>query len=371
MIKNLKMQVKLGRERRQRVARSRRRGIAMLVMAVGMIFILGCAALAVDYGLLVNDKNKWQRGVDAAALAGAQELKKSFDETENTTRAREVAIAVARENGVAVTNDKVTFLGDNKKIRVESASTRSLLFARAIGFQTGTVNAFAVAGMETPTFGVPRPVPISVTYTTVETRRSIDGLFDNLGLPIAGGLLKPVNVVNPAPVVIEIPRVQDSPYGLNQFLVFDLRAGGKSAPKMAEQLINGSPTVAVGDLVTSLNASESVVDANFTPAIEDRFRRSADPQWGDTWTGFGFSSIGIKYDDIISGKSRADNPRIMNLIVNAPVLSNNGTTKHLILAFVPVYVESWINDQMTVRFLPDSLFGGANSGGLRTVSLLQ
>jgi len=335
----------------------RRRGTVMVMTAIALVFICGCTALAVDYGLLVNDKNKWQRGVDAASLAGAQELKKTGDETANTASARRVAIAVAAQNGVAVTAPEVTFLDDNTKIRVESANTRGLYFARVIGFQKGTVNAFAIAGITPAAYAAPKPVPISITYQTVLTRRT--------------GYLSPVSAVDSSPVVLTTPRVQDSPYGLNEFLVFDLRSGGKSPTQMANQLIAGYENIAVGDSITSLNSSDDVIEKNFTPAIADRFKRSASAPWNDTWTGNVLTSAGIRYNEILAGTSPANNPRIISLIVNAPVGASNGTTNHLVLAFVPVYVESWQNNEMTIRFLPDSLFGGAGTGGSRAVSLLQ
>lgn len=69
--------------------RKPRRGTILHVVAFSLILIGGCAALAVDYSILIADKNQLQRAVDAAALGGATELPA-------TTPARNKAELVAR-----------------------------------------------------------------------------------------------------------------------------------------------------------------------------------------------------------------------------------------------------------------------------------
>jgi Flp pilus assembly protein TadG len=328
----------------------------MLLLALSIIFIGGCAALAVDYSLLVNDKNHWQRAVDAAALAGAQELKKTGDDTTDTAKARSIAIKVAHENDVTVTSDKVTFLDDNTKVRVESANTRSLYFARLIGIATGTVDAFAIAGVaKSTTAPAPPPiVPIGITTTTVTPNTQ--------------------PVINPLPVLLNLPRVASDPYMRNDFLVFDLRPqSAKSPSQMQQQLINGYDNVHIGDSQTSLNASDDTVRKNFEPALADRFQRAAQSPWNDTWTCSLFGSTGSRYDEILAGKSPFNNPRVVRFVVNPEAPANGGTTNHLIVAFQPVYLEAWTGDKLVVRFLPDN-FDKNGSGAIlttRKVSLLQ
>jgi Flp pilus assembly protein TadG len=55
-------------------ARSSERGVSILVIAVGMIFVLGMAGLSVDLASLYVGRSQAQRAADAAALAGAQAL---------------------------------------------------------------------------------------------------------------------------------------------------------------------------------------------------------------------------------------------------------------------------------------------------------
>jgi Flp pilus assembly protein TadG len=331
-----------------------------------MIVFLGFCALSVDYGLLVNDKNRLQRAADAAALAAAQELKSSSpaNDAADRQKASNMAVRVASLNGVTVTPSNVTFNSDSTHVTVVATGSQPMYFARAIGIPVREGSARAVAGttLPSPPIEFPGPVPISITDTTVLTRRaSIDPE------------VQPVNVVNQEPVELDTPRVQEEPYGLNQFLVFDLRGGGASPPQMQNQLVNGYRQVQKFEWHRSLNASQHVIENNFVPALETRFQRAAQGPWNDRWTGDITTSNGIRYNEILTGANRADNPRVMSIIVNKPSPQSGGNTFHQILAFVPVYVVSWGDDKMTVRFLPDSLFAKVGGGGSneKTVTLIE
>jgi hypothetical protein len=48
-----------------------RPGATIPVVAVSLVLIIGCAAIAIDIGMLLNTRSESQRGADAAALAGA------------------------------------------------------------------------------------------------------------------------------------------------------------------------------------------------------------------------------------------------------------------------------------------------------------
>jgi Flp pilus assembly protein TadG len=96
--------------------RSRRAGSVVLFVALGMLIILGCGAISVDYGLMIADKNRLQRACDAAALAGVSQLKVTGDDNVDTYNARNLAVSVAAQNGVTVPANSITFLNDNKTI---------------------------------------------------------------------------------------------------------------------------------------------------------------------------------------------------------------------------------------------------------------
>lgn len=351
MLESIISAVNSRRNQHARLLQRRRRGATMLVIALSTIVIFGCAALAVDFGLLTNDKNKWQRGVDAAALAGAQELT-------DTAKARSIAKQVAAQNGITVADADITFLDNDTKIRVFAGNARRLYFARLLGIPIGNVDAVAIAAIigGTPTETIPPAVvPIGITK---ETR-------DAYTLP----------TLNPNSIPLTIPRVVDEPYDLNKFVVFDLRQNNAKSPvAMQNQLINGWTETKIGDFNTSLNSSVNVVNNNFLPALAVRFQKAAETPWHDAWSGNVLSSTGIRYAEIAAGTARADNPRVMFLIVNNPATQAGGTTNHEVLAFQPVYVEAWQNDQLIVRFLPGTFTGTSPYIGDTTnkiVSLIQ
>jgi hypothetical protein len=72
----------------------KKKGIAVVFLAISITVILLSAALVIDIGMLALNKSKLQNACDAAALAGAQEL------PNNKVTAASVAITYAKNNGV-------------------------------------------------------------------------------------------------------------------------------------------------------------------------------------------------------------------------------------------------------------------------------
>ncbi len=138
--------------------RGNQRGSAMALVAICMVSLLGFAALVTDIGLLTLDKWRLTNAIDAAALAGVQEL------PSNPTRARDVASSYALSNGCD--NAIPTVLSDNghanSKIIVTASRQVNFVFARIFGFGSSTVNARAsarVEGLTTFNGAVPLSIP--------------------------------------------------------------------------------------------------------------------------------------------------------------------------------------------------------------------
>ena len=56
-----------------------RKGTIIVMVAVMLVVLLGCVALAVDIGYLYVARAELQRAADAAALAGAQAMGRDYD----------------------------------------------------------------------------------------------------------------------------------------------------------------------------------------------------------------------------------------------------------------------------------------------------
>ncbi len=347
---------------------TRRGGGVVVIVTLSLTVLMGVCALVVDYGLLVNDKNRLQRGCDAAALAGASQLKLTGNDDFDTSRARQLATQVAAQNDVVVDSSTITFSDNNVKIRVPASSLRHHPFGAVIGFPTGRASAFALARV-LPIVETRRIVPIGITQSTYDTYK---------------------NDTTPHPLILASANKET--FTRDDFLVFDLNPNNSKSPaQMRAQLIGEEgQSVKVGEVETSLNAGQSAMLPKFEDALATIFQRSAAAPWHDTWSGDLQSSNGIRYSEILSGAASGDNPRVMNILVNPDSTSpsGGGTFDVPVLGFAPVYIESYstftdavsggITRTMTVRFLPPAFVSGSEvvtddhttPGGLRALSLV-
>ena len=80
----------------QRFHSSVRRGAAVVQVAVFLTTLIGFAALAIDVGLLYNERADLQKTADAAALAAAAELG-DYSQGDPLDSARTLATAFSRD----------------------------------------------------------------------------------------------------------------------------------------------------------------------------------------------------------------------------------------------------------------------------------
>ncbi|TEB06997.1 hypothetical protein Psch_00535 [Pelotomaculum schinkii] len=122
---------------------SDQRGMALVLVAAGMVAFTGFMALVADVGLLALNKQRLVNAVDAAALAGVHEL------PVNPDQAKAVAVNYALQNGANPLEPQVgEYLGDpNTKLTVSAARQVEFAFARVLGINSGTVSATATAGL--------------------------------------------------------------------------------------------------------------------------------------------------------------------------------------------------------------------------------
>lgn len=134
---------------------SNQQGSVIVLVAIGLVVLLGCASLVIDVGLLYTSRSRLVNTADAAALAGAQELPM------NPEMAREVAREYVLANGVSEDELVIEIGADQQSITVKPRQNVHFLFARVLGFTEQEVHASATAftGSLTGTIGV---VPFSI-----------------------------------------------------------------------------------------------------------------------------------------------------------------------------------------------------------------
>ena len=346
-----------------------RRGSVILLTAFGLVLFAGCAAIAVDYGLLVADANRLQRGCDAGALAGAQLLKVTGDDNYDTYQAKTVAVQVAAQNNITVDPNNVTFLNNNTQIRVPSVTTRAYFFARVLGQTSGNVNRSATAGVAagnglTTATGDAHLVPIGITWETYKAYKDDRTASHD----------------------IELVRQNKQTFAQDDLVLFDLRMpSGKSGAHMMDELTGADVEVSsIGDAETTLNAAQPSEQIKFERGLDTLLDRSAVAPWNDG----DHSGVGSKYDEILAGTSPRDNPRVMYLIVTPSTANpSNGTFNTEVQGYAPVYVTSYYEVnisgekviRMRMRFLPPGTAGdsdvtinpGGTLSGMRVVSLIN
>lgn len=129
------------------------RGSVVILVALGLTTLLGFGALVTDIGMLYVQKAKLQNAVDAAALAGVQELPK------DPTQAEQVAQDYATRNNVS--DITVNFETRNSKIIVSAKKKVPTYLARIWGITEGNLSATARAIMLPPS-SISGAVPLSI-----------------------------------------------------------------------------------------------------------------------------------------------------------------------------------------------------------------
>lgn len=320
---------KFKKNREQRHHRQRRGSIVVMV-GLAMSVLLGCCALAADYGRMVTTKNQLQRTCDASALAGAAELP-ALDST-ITASATNFAQLTANQNGVNTAEIQVTF-PTNNQIRVTATRQVNFLFAPILGLKTGTVNATALAGRTNLAGGAIVPLAITIDDymkhgkgTTTFTSTSA-----NLNTPFTGpsyGQSLTVNLIRNT----KDDFTQGSVTGL------DLSPGNSGVPigEFERQINNGynDAPVSLNSDADALRASENAQGGALVDGMETRLARAAQPPWNTPASSTDFP---YTFPDI---GGRQDNPRIMMILVGNPNQADNNQPQVYARALVPVWIES-------------------------------
>lgn len=129
------------------------RGSVIVLVTLALTTLLGFCAIVTDVGLMYAKKAHLQNSVDAAALAGVQEL------PNDPSLAEQTAMAYTTQNGISDVN--VTFEANDTKIIVQATQQVPTLFARIWGITKEQISGSAGA-MMVPPIGLSGAVPLSI-----------------------------------------------------------------------------------------------------------------------------------------------------------------------------------------------------------------
>lgn len=132
------------------------------MVAGAMVVLLGFAALAIDVGAIYAEKAQLQNGADAAALAVASDCANgSCGDSSGTADYFANNNANDDSSGAVVSFPAATTVRVVTNARTDGEDHLSLLFARALGFETAQVDAAAEASWGAPSSATTLPWTIS------------------------------------------------------------------------------------------------------------------------------------------------------------------------------------------------------------------
>lgn len=116
---------------------SSRNGASFVIFALSLVVLLSSVSLVTDVGMMTFHRAKLSNAVDAAALAGAQELIYHTGNAANTVN------KYIQKNGYSTAQVDISFEDDNTSIRVNASYDVQFTFARLMGFDSGNVSVTA------------------------------------------------------------------------------------------------------------------------------------------------------------------------------------------------------------------------------------
>lgn len=127
----------------------RQAGSVLVLIAMGIVALLGAGALSVDVGFFFVMRNQLQNAVDAAALAGAQGLIIEPGDYSDNGQAKKLAIQVAALNQAAgqpviLASNEITF-PDGNTVLIRITRPAQTFFARVLGVSLVNITVSAAA----------------------------------------------------------------------------------------------------------------------------------------------------------------------------------------------------------------------------------
>lgn len=375
--------------RNWRSRRYRRRGVALVYMALGLTAFIACAALAVDIGSLYRRRSEAQKAADAAALAGAYQFATFQATSGNPAYAHSMAQYYARINGyrddlgqaTVITTYPVPGRATNN-FRVRVMREEPLFFAQIFRLRTRPVSASATALYTTL-------APMSITgggqYGQPNGPTSLsmfgpDGFYNNGDYisvrTLANGAANPDYTGRGYDFAVNIP----SGFGTTDFEIFDpdcYNAGG-----VADALANvrvdelRTPDGGAGDSGDATTTRYRLYYDNGTPdnysddvlvnltsgGTADKSygnTSSTDMQWADVFrfnrNNYGAGNFRLNATSTAGSSENGFNLRVNK--ANQTFNANNGTsisaTGHL-----PMNFNQGGNATITLGFVPTQAAGG-------------
>lgn len=133
------------------------KGFSQVILALTLTVLLGAAALVIDVGVAMAERINLSNGLDAAALAGGQEL------PADSNKATQVVEQYLTANGIDPNTVDISIYDDDRRLTLVGSKVVTNRFARVLGINSTTVNADVtiMVGPASSVQGGLRPLAIS------------------------------------------------------------------------------------------------------------------------------------------------------------------------------------------------------------------
>ena len=173
-------------------ARQPRSGVVVLFVAVCLVALLGVAAISLDGGQIVSERERAQATADAAALAAASDLYYNYlvnNGLDMQGSATASALSTAAANGY--TNDGTNSVITPNALDVTTGNTE----ATCTGVPLLTVSVVTTAVKISATVGLVENVTVSAVAVAAETLPTAPSLKTTVLLGANGLKLEPLMVI--------------------------------------------------------------------------------------------------------------------------------------------------------------------------------
>ncbi len=137
------------------IKNNKRKGVSLIILALGIVTLMGFASFVTDLGMIINARNELQKVVESVALVGSSNLEPQQDAAGNVTVDTSQVVTIMTDTYNQMINSNpmiadatapvITFNGQSKAVRIFATLDVGTYFAKIIGINAVRVQAQAAA----------------------------------------------------------------------------------------------------------------------------------------------------------------------------------------------------------------------------------
>lgn len=233
---------------KQKASPRRQRGLVLVLVTLGMVVLVGFAALGIDINHALLNQSRLQNAVDAAALAAATIADELDDTAQATTAAKETLTAIATATGNSELDfDQgtytFTYTNDPEVFPDPSFSVTEDIYVRV------SVSNYSLANYFLQVFGIAKKISASAVAGPSASSNQVCNLVPMAVCNKTGNASNGWGYGDASPTTLKLPSNKNSPMGAGNFQLLDFGSGGSGVRKYLAGEYEGC--INIGDSVTT------------------------------------------------------------------------------------------------------------------------